>query len=478
MDDSESMESFLSCIDKVHNIVHAMKDNDKSAMENANKLIQELDLTKNSSSDTSFTSDRTVINKAATAGNTLLPQQTVGGVSTGPSVSQHEFTEHFERDAKERADRRSKNRISSEKHRLQGNEYFKNKNYEAAVESYTTALRLYPDSVILYTNRAQAFLKLERFPDALSDCDWALRLHERHPKALARKGLALRGIGKFDAALSFLEKARKSLPSNKRGAIEQYIAETKAEKEQKERDLRVLGDIPEELNKSSPDLYSVCMEVLGAYNAVCSVFDSHNVDNAQGEQCPSSIKNLLPIYNYNDGDEDNDNNNDESILFSKSILEHATESEHLLQTLSERVGKAILLSHNSCSINLVDSTIIDRLRIQGADMLLQRVFEVSLLMRFLRQNTTQHAQNVATNQHYRELFRVSLKATVSVLNILRLLTLECDIFAKSFASHAETSRILSLFLKETSAIYPSFHESILHLLQVIAQSTSAAKVEC
>lgn len=45
---------------------------------------------------------------------------------------------------------------------LQGNQLFKEGKYESAVERYTQALQLDPDSPVILANRAMALLKLSR----------------------------------------------------------------------------------------------------------------------------------------------------------------------------------------------------------------------------------------------------------------------------------------------------------------------------
>ena len=55
-----------------------------------------------------------------------------------------------------------------------GNELFKLDKFQAAIEAYTKALELQPDSklrLMLYKNRAMSRLKMEDFEGAEMDCD-------------------------------------------------------------------------------------------------------------------------------------------------------------------------------------------------------------------------------------------------------------------------------------------------------------------
>ena len=38
------------------------------------------------------------------------------------------------------------------------------------------AIQLVKDNPLLYTNRAQVFIKIKKYNEAISDCDWALRV--------------------------------------------------------------------------------------------------------------------------------------------------------------------------------------------------------------------------------------------------------------------------------------------------------------
>ncbi len=42
------------------------------------------------------------------------------------------------------------------------------------------ALSKYKNTTVLWTNRAQAYIKLGEFDKALADCDWALRVSGMH----------------------------------------------------------------------------------------------------------------------------------------------------------------------------------------------------------------------------------------------------------------------------------------------------------
>ncbi|KPP77961.1 tetratricopeptide repeat protein 12-like, partial [Scleropages formosus] len=68
--------------------------------------------------------------------------------------------------------------------RMSGNEAFTQGDYEAAVQQYSAGLDVLRDAETLYTNRAQAFIKLQKYKEAISDCDWALKARACYQRIL------------------------------------------------------------------------------------------------------------------------------------------------------------------------------------------------------------------------------------------------------------------------------------------------------
>lgn len=59
----------------------------------------------------------------------------------------------------------------------------------------------------LWTNRAQAYMKLGKYSEALTDCDWAQRCDETYLKAYVLEAKAHLGLQEYDAAIAVYEKA-------------------------------------------------------------------------------------------------------------------------------------------------------------------------------------------------------------------------------------------------------------------------------
>lgn len=64
-------------------------------------------------------------------------------------------------------------------------------------------------------NRAMALLKLERWQEALTDCEAVLSSDAGNVKAMLRRGQALRQLGNADGARAAYEDVLKVQPKNK-----------------------------------------------------------------------------------------------------------------------------------------------------------------------------------------------------------------------------------------------------------------------
>ncbi|XP_058047543.1 RNA polymerase II-associated protein 3 isoform X3 [Ahaetulla prasina] len=95
-----------------------------------------------------------------------------------------------------------------------GNTYFKQKNYDAAVECYTKGMNADPYNPALPTNRASAFFRLKKFSMAESDCNLALALNKNYTKAYSRRGATRFVLRNFKGAKEDYEKVLELDPNN------------------------------------------------------------------------------------------------------------------------------------------------------------------------------------------------------------------------------------------------------------------------
>ncbi|XP_053693435.1 protein unc-45 homolog B [Sabethes cyaneus] len=99
-----------------------------------------------------------------------------------------------------------------------GNEEFKEGYWDSAVTWYTKAIRLgekHKDLPVFYKNRAAAYLKLEKFEEALEDCSKSLDVCPNDPKALFRRFQAFEGLDRYEEAYKDLRNIHTYDPNNK-----------------------------------------------------------------------------------------------------------------------------------------------------------------------------------------------------------------------------------------------------------------------
>ena len=102
----------------------------------------------------------------------------------------------------------------SEKHKENGNKYFRDGNYVEAMKEYNEAIKRNPKNSVIYLNRALTFLKTLEYKRALEDVDMSLKLDPKYVKAYAKKGNIYRTIKIFHKALSAYEAGLKLDPTN------------------------------------------------------------------------------------------------------------------------------------------------------------------------------------------------------------------------------------------------------------------------
>lgn len=91
----------------------------------------------------------------------------------------------------------------------EGNNYFRNKEYDDALESYSRAITYCPEDdankenlATFYGNRAAAYASLEEYDLVVEDCTAALAIKPDYVKVLARRMLANEKLEKYEDALT------------------------------------------------------------------------------------------------------------------------------------------------------------------------------------------------------------------------------------------------------------------------------------
>ncbi|XP_036205283.1 tetratricopeptide repeat protein 4 isoform X3 [Myotis myotis] len=122
----------------------------------------------------------------------------------------------------------------------EGNEYFKEKDYEKAVISYTEGLKKKcadPDlNAVLYTNRAAAQYYLGNFRSALNDVTAARKLKPCHLKAIVRGALCHLELKNFAEAMNWCDEGLQ-IDAKEKKLLEMRIKADKL-KRTEQRDIR------------------------------------------------------------------------------------------------------------------------------------------------------------------------------------------------------------------------------------------------
>ncbi|XP_063567449.1 tetratricopeptide repeat protein 12 isoform X4 [Pongo abelii] len=173
---------------------------------------------------------RTTLNKTM-----ISPPQTA--MKSAEEINSEAFLASVEKDAKERAKRRRENKVLADALKEKGNEAFAEGNYETAILCYSEGLEKLKDMKVLYTNRAQAYMKLEDYEKALVDCEWALKCDEKCTKAyfhMGKANLALKNYSVSRECYKKILEINPKLQTQVKDYLNQVDLQEKADLQEKE----------------------------------------------------------------------------------------------------------------------------------------------------------------------------------------------------------------------------------------------------
>uniref|UniRef100_A0A1J3FL78 RNA polymerase II-associated protein 3 n=1 Tax=Noccaea caerulescens TaxID=107243 RepID=A0A1J3FL78_NOCCA len=132
----------------------------------------------------------------------------------------------------------------------QGNEYFKQKKFNEAIDCYSRSIALSPNAVA-FANRAMAYLKIKRYREAEVDCTEALNMDDRYIKAYSRRATARKELGMLKEAKEDAEFALRLEPQSQE--LKKQYAEIKSllEKEIIEKATGAMQSTAQELLKKA-----------------------------------------------------------------------------------------------------------------------------------------------------------------------------------------------------------------------------------
>ncbi|XP_057551520.1 tetratricopeptide repeat protein 12 isoform X2 [Hippopotamus amphibius kiboko] len=169
----EDLQKFLKNVDEITNLIQEMNSDDPVVREKA--VLETEKRLQFTEEDREEDECRTTMDKTMIS----LPQSPT---KNADEINTEAFVASVEKDAKERAKRRRENKVLADALKEKGNEAFVKGDYETAILCYSEGLEKLKDMKVLYTNRAQAYIKLGDYRKALVDCDWALKSRECYQK--------------------------------------------------------------------------------------------------------------------------------------------------------------------------------------------------------------------------------------------------------------------------------------------------------
>ncbi|XP_027135836.1 tetratricopeptide repeat protein 12 isoform X3 [Larimichthys crocea] len=228
MDKHEDFEGFLKSVDEISEIVKDLKSSEagvqQKAMEKADCYIESLDKP-----------CRTEVNK--TRINTNPPLRPSSGLQ---DESPENFMKIMEKDAEDRRVRRVAKEKKATALKDKGNEAYAQEDYETAVKYYSDGLAEIRDMQPLYTNRAQAYIKLGKYTEAISDCEWALKCNERCLKAYLHMGKAYLALKRYNESRNCFKKMLEIEPGKEKMVKAEYLTQVDLEEERDSQEMNAM----------------------------------------------------------------------------------------------------------------------------------------------------------------------------------------------------------------------------------------------
>ncbi|XP_066228996.1 tetratricopeptide repeat protein 12 isoform X1 [Saccopteryx leptura] len=279
-DQEKDLQKFLKNVDEITSLIQEMNSDDPVVQEKAILNTEKRLLL------TEEDQCRTTLNKTM-----ISPPQ--APTKNADEISSEAFLASVEKDAKERARRRRENRVLADALKEKGNEAFVRGDYETAILHYSEGLEKLKDMKVLYTNRAQAYIKLGEYQKALVDCDWALKCDEKCTKAYFHMGKAYLALKNYSVSRECFQKILEinpQLQTQMKGHLIEVDLREKADLQEKEAQESLdsgkstavtTKNLLETLSKpdQNPLFYAGWIEILTEMmkdNTECTLFRTHN----------------------------------------------------------------------------------------------------------------------------------------------------------------------------------------------------------
>ncbi|XP_038634909.1 tetratricopeptide repeat protein 12 isoform X2 [Scyliorhinus canicula] len=238
--ENPELQRFLREVDEITDIVEELKSDNPEIREKAFQKADEK-LEKGCGGAEIVEGCRTKLNRTMINPNpspTQSPNPPGKYGMESSKVNQEDFLKVLERDAEARRKRRMKSQKLANALKEKGNAAFNKGDYATAVQYYTDGLEKLRDFQALYTNRAQAYIKLGKYEEAITDCEWALKCNENCIKAYVHMGKANLSLKKYGEARQCYQKILEIDP-NREKLVKEYtnLLELAQKQEQQEKEV-------------------------------------------------------------------------------------------------------------------------------------------------------------------------------------------------------------------------------------------------
>ncbi|XP_065652616.1 sperm-associated antigen 1 isoform X5 [Hydra vulgaris] len=178
--------------------------------------------------------------------------------------------------------------LTAQNEKLKGNEAFRSGDFKEALVYYNRSLEMHNQTAV-YNNRAITYIKLERYQDALADCNLVLKAEPTNLKAYLRRGISNEALHRFHEARDDYQRVLDGEPRNKRALelLSKITKKIESQVERKGKRLKVeeINTETEEVNIKAAEIKSKDEEVNVKVEKINSKYDEKNtnVDNINSE---------------------------------------------------------------------------------------------------------------------------------------------------------------------------------------------------
>lgn len=128
-------------------------------------------------------------------------------ISQSESDFKIEIEKMVERTNETEKEREERNQMTAWDYRRQGSRYLGLKQYEKAVESFTSAICMQSSIAQFYNDRGYAYNQLGEYDNAISDYDKAIEVNPKYVYAYNNRGFVYMNLGEYERAIKDYNKA-------------------------------------------------------------------------------------------------------------------------------------------------------------------------------------------------------------------------------------------------------------------------------